>query len=518
MTTLKYIEQDLRKQQQRRTTQKAIAPLLGAICLLAFAPFNLWFISIIMLAALLYCWHDASAKHALITGLLFGIGLFGTGISWVFISLHRFGGAPIWFSMLATALLVLIQAAYYAASGYALRRYFNRSMTLTCLCAFPAIITTSEWLRSKLFSGFPWLELGYSQTNSVLAAFAPVLGVHGVTLITALLSGCIILLAKSPTKFDKYLAIACLTVIGLLSAGFHHEDWTTFAQQQSVAIVQGNVPQQEKWQANAVQNIIEKYLQLSHDSWQHDLIVWPEAAIPTVPQQVKLVLAGLTEKAIQTHSTFITGIPLYNQATQQFFNGAIMLGQYHGHYEKTHLVPFGEYFPWQKQLNWLYSFVDIPQSNFTPGAPNQPVFNAGKLKIATFICYEIAFPSEVLPRVKQASLVLVLSDDTWFGDSLAGWQHLQIAAMRALETGRYLVFASNSGPSAIISPQGTIIKRTSKNLATTLTGYIRPAYGATPYILLGNHLIGIILCVLLLLVLLTKKEDTLVKRYHLDEN
>jgi apolipoprotein N-acyltransferase len=514
MSKNNYIETDLARLAKFRYWQYYLSFLLGAITVLAFAPVNLWFLAIITPAAMLYFWYNTTPKHAFYTGWLYGAGLFGFGASWIFISIHRFGGAPLWLSVLATALFVAVLGLYYGIAGFVMRKWLSRNPALTCLCAFPAVWTAVEYLRGILFTGFPWLSLGYTQTNSPLASIAGLFGIYGVTLALTLMAGCIVALLLHLSKRTDYWACALLLIILGLAIGFHSKSWTTVdGAAHSVSLVQGNIAQTVKWQPGELETILKTYLSLSSPEWNNRLILWPEAAIPTVPQNIPAVISGLTRLATQSNSELLTGIPLYNSKTGDYFNGALLLGATTGRYAKRHLVPFGEYFPLQSLFGWFYSFTNIPMSNFTQGPPKQPLLFADNMYIAPYICYEIAFPQEVLQTLNNANLIVVLTDDSWFGDSLASAQHLQIAQMRAIETGRYLLFNSNNGPSAIIGPKGKVLAQSVHGQALALNGTVYSMIGATPYMILGNHPVWLFITLMLAIVILVRKESTLAEEY-----
>lgn len=515
MSNNNYIEKDLHKAARIKKWQLVCAPFLGASCVFAFAPFNYWFIAIIIPAILLYFWVNASAKFAFYSGWLYGIGLFASGVSWVFISLHRFGQAPIWLSVLATILFVAILGIFYGIAGYLMRRFLDRNPSITCLCAFPAAFTSVEWLRGWIFTGFPWLTLGYSQTFSPLSAFAPITGVYGLTLILTLIAGALVTLALRVSKRTQIVAGSVLSLIIIICLLSYHELWTVPGNHPTqVSLVQGNIAQNNKWQPGKASKIISTYVQLSQKDWGNRLIVWPEAAIPLIPQQITPIINALTLKAKQTQSSLITGIPLYNSTTGAVYNGALLIGKHPAVYKKRHLVPFGEYFPLKTLFSWAYKLIHIPMSDMRAGPSNQPLFQAQGLLIAPYICYEIAFPSEVVNTMKNANALLVISDDTWFGDSLASPQHLQMAAMRAEETGRFVLFDSNSGPSAVIDPLGQLITKSAKDTATSTNSIILPMYGVTPYMLLGNHLVGLIIVIMLLIIILVRKAEATLDKYQ----
>lgn len=483
-----------------------ITPLFaGAALPFAFAPFNLSVFGFLAPALLCFFWLTAKPGKAFMQGLLFGLGFFGVGTSWIFISVNTYGNTPLFISLLITAAFLLILSLFIALQGYLQKKIFgNKPIATQCLFIFPTFWVLSEFGRTLLFNGFPWLLLGYSQLTTPIKGFAPFFGVTMMSFITALISGLLVMIAAHPKRQFKTLSvIAIFALIGLGFVGTRFHFTQPAGKAIKTTLVQGNIPQKIKWSADNLLSIIQTYKNLTDKHWNSDLIIWPEASIPAFPNTVKPFLDSLNTTAKTHNATVIVGIPLINQTTKRYYNSLLMLGKNEGQYRKQHLVAFGEYIPLEKWFDWFVQAFQIPMSNFSEGASHQPPLQLGKIKLAPFICYEIAFPSLVWKDTLEKNLLVVITDDSWFGQSIALNQHLQIAQMRALETQRYLVLAANSGITAVINPEGRALETLPINTQKTLTTNVLPLQGKTPVMRWKNlPLLGLLaLCLLLTLLL-----------------
>ena len=347
--------------------------------------------------------------------------------------------------------------------------------------AFPALWVFWEWLRSVFLFGFPWLFLGYSQVHSPLKGFGPIFGVYGISLIVTFISGCIYLLFSAEKVSAKIANLIFIILPFIVGGILTFTSWTKVQKSLRVELVQGNIGQHLKWNISNFSATLLTYYTETQKNWSRDIIVWPEAAIPIYPQRATFFLRSLNKKYKQHHIALITGIPIYHEKTQEVFNGLMVLGEGKGLYLKQHLVPFGEAFPSPRFFSALMKYFDIPMSNLTPGPKSQKPTFAKNIPFAPFICYEIAYPTEVLNGLlSNKQFIVVISDDSWFDGSIALAQQLQIAQMRALEMNRYMLYCTNTGITAIINPQGKIVKTIPKNKLTTLMGEIKSVTGKTP--------------------------------------
>ncbi|AKQ33589.1 apolipoprotein N-acyltransferase [Candidatus Coxiella mudrowiae] len=477
------------------------AILAGALLALAFAPANWFPIAFISPAILLSIWERYTPLQSLWRGWLFGLGFFGIGTSWIYVSIHKFGNANVPLAVLITILFIFILSVFIAIQGFSFSLLFRRkSMVTTSLFAFPAWWVIWEWLRSELFTGFPWLFLGYSQIHFPLKGFAPLIGVYGVSLIVALISGCLYLLFFYKEIKIKILSVLVIVILLLMGGSLTTRQWTHPQKKiLQVSIVQGNIYQTIKWDINCLFSILHTYYAETSKHWQSDIIVWPEAGIPIYSQQIPSFMDSLNKKAKENQTALIAGIPIYHEKTQQVFNGLTVLGEGHGLYLKRHLVPFGEYLPLTRLFSSVIKYFNIPMSDLSSGPWNQPAIYAKNISFAPFICYEIAYPFEVLNSMEGKAFIVVVSDDSWFNDTIASAQQLQITQMRALETGRYLIYSTNTGITAIIDPSGKIHQSVPQNKLIVLTGQITPMSGKTPLMKWNYYpILGIVIIFLLL--------------------
>ncbi len=474
---------------------------LGAVCVFGFAPFYLYPIPVVAVAAVAVLWiRAATSLTAAGLGFCFGLGLFLGGTSWVYVSLHDYGGMPLPIAAAST----LFFCAYLAVYPAVIAAIVNRSranVTLALVALLPALWAAAEWVRSWVFTGFPWLALGYSQAPaSPLAGYAPVLGVYGVSLASACVAGCLALMylrypsrASSPAPAriastlggaPTWIAIAILA----LGYGLATRAWTEPAQPTttSVALVQGNIPQELKWRPEQARETLQTYLELTR-STRARLVLLPETALPMF--NIDLPFGYLEALAAHAHSNggdLLTGVPEY-AGPGRYYNSVFSFGTMTSQtYRKVHLVPFGDYFPLRWALGWFMNLLDIPMSDFSRGQPDQRPIEAAGLKVAVNICYEDVFGEEIIRQLPEATVLANFTNDAWWGRSLASRQHLQISQMRSLETGRYMLRATNTGVTAIIDARGRVVKAAPEFQTVVITGEVRGFTGSTPFIRWGN--------------------------------
>ena len=488
----------------------ALSLLAGALFPLAFAPLGLFPLALVALVLLFSVWIGASPRRALWRGWLFGVGQFGVGVSWVYVAIHDFGHASIFLAGFLTALSVAFLALFPAALGYVVARFFpaaeqtagqtaeQKKILLILLTAWPAAWTFFEWLRGWMFTGFPWLNAGYSQIDTPLAGLAPVLGVYGVSWAVAFSAGLLLTLLLAGKK-QRIAALAALVTLWVGSAALGQIQWTQAqGNPLRVALVQGNIPQAIKWQPEQAQRTLDLYLDLTRQHWGSDLIVWPEAALPVLYHEVAdNYLAALQSEARARHTDMLIGISVLEPDSKRYYNSMLSLGSSSGFYYKRHLVPFGDYLPFDDWLRGVIGFFDLPMSGYSAGPATQPLLEAAGYKIGVSICYEDVFGEEVIKGLPQAALLVNGTNNAWYGDSFAPHQALQMSRMRALETGRYLLRATTNGISAVIDARGGIVVRSPQFATHVVTATAQPMAGATPYVRWGNYAILILLVVAL---------------------
>ncbi len=478
----------------------ALAAVAAGLALpLAFAPFGLFPLAPLALAVLFHLWRAVSPRRAFWLGYLFGLGYFGFGVSWVAVSMYRFGGMGVVLSGLATILFVLLLAAFPAAVGGLWRRGFSAvRLPLALLLALPALWVSLEWLRGWIFTGFPWLLVGYSQIDAPLAGLAPVLGVYGVSLAVALSAALLVYGVAVPAQRGR--ALAALVLLWLSAAGLGQVDWSQPAGDPlRASLIQGNVPQNLKWRPDQRQPTIDLYTRLSRAAFaDSDLIIWPETALPAYYHQAERFLRGLAQEAAP--ATLLTGLPVRPASDpSRYYNAVVAMTEPPQFYFKRHLVPFGEYVPLKSLLGGLLDILHVPMADFSRGDEDQPPLAVAGQFLAVSICYEDAFGEELIRALPAATVLVNVSNDAWFGDSLAPPQHLQMARMRSLETARPMLRATNNGISAIIDHRGLVLARSPQFRVFSLHGEAQPRRGATPYVTTGNaSVLGLLgLCLLL---------------------
>ncbi len=481
-----------------------MAFVAGGLLALAFAPLHIYSLAFLSPAVLCYVWVKSTPKQALWQGFLFGLGFFGVGISWVSVSIHNFGNVAMWLTWVVTFSLVAFLSLFIAIPGYCFSRYFSRkTIALQCLCAFPVLWLISEYLRSVLLTGLPWLLLGYSQTPSFLQGYAPIIGTYGLSLCVLLLAGCLTLFALSRTLTDRLIGLCIIALILIPAWLLNGKVWIkSTGNPLKTSLIQGNFDQHLKWDARTLQTILDTYLSLSKEHLDSQIIVWPEAAIPYYPSQLPHYVEQINTLGKEHHITFLVGAPTFKRTTQQYFNSLFMLGNQQGQYDKHHLVPFGEYTPWSSVISRFMASFSIPMSNFSAGSSQQPPLSGQHLTVAPFICYEIIYPQYVINHINNSELVVVINDDGWFGHSMALAQHLQMAQMAAQETNRYVLFCSNTGITAIINPLGQLVATAPIDQRTVVSGTVYAMTGSTPLMHWGYYPTLIISGLLMLLVVI----------------
>ncbi|BCB25633.1 apolipoprotein N-acyltransferase [Sulfurimicrobium lacus] len=473
-----------------------IAPSLGVLAVFGFAPFYFFPLPLLALAGLFHLWaNSASPRRAALDGFTFGLGFFGAGVSWVYVSLHDFGGMPLALALTATALFCAVLAIFPAVAGF-LQGRWRVSRTMRLLLLMPALWGLSEWLRGWVLTGFPWLAMGYSQVPiSPLAGFAPVLGVYGVSLALAVGAGALALLAQQRQRRHALVILALLAGSGL---ALKQVQWVQpVGMPVAVSLVQGNIAQELKWRPEKARHTLESYARLSAAS-QGKLVVLPETALPMFLGDVPpAYLEQLAQLAQSRGGDVVVGIPEEIEAGK-YFNSAFSYGSAPTQvYRKYHLVPFGEFLPLRSALDWVLTILHIPLADFARGAQVQQPMAVANQHLAVDICYEDVFGEEIIRQLPRATILANLTNDAWFGHSLGPWQHLQIAQMRALETGRFMLRATNTGVTAIIDQRGQVTQLAPVFTATVLEGSAQGFAGATPYVRFGNLPLLLLLALLL---------------------
>jgi len=436
------------------------ALIAGVLLPLSMAPYGKWPLGILSATVLAALLKGLNGKKGFIRSLFFGLGMYAAGVSWVFVSIHDFGNAGVPLALAMTGAFVAFLALVFAIPFYFYSRFLSRSV-IGFVLAFPSVWILGEWMRSWLLTGFPWLYLGYAHVDTWLGGWAPLLGVFGIGWL-GIVSGNII--AHNLCKIEA----------------------APLSKQNLQAFVTPKSPLEMKWQQIYQPYIMDTLRTLSETAWDSDLVVWPEAAVPMLYTDAEEFLSEVDELAKKTNSALVTGLLYDDQPNQKYYNAIMGLGDAESIYFKQRLVPFGEYVPLEEQLRGLIDFFDLPNSIIHPGPKDQDNIKAEGYTIAPYICYEIVYPDLVARNLKNANIIITISNDAWFGDSIGPLQHYQMAQMRALENRRYVIRATNTGLSGVISPMGKTIKQEKQFEQLAFHAETKLVQGTTPFSRFGS--------------------------------
>jgi apolipoprotein N-acyltransferase len=486
--------------------QMLIAFVSGALMPLAFAPFSYWPIAILSPALLIY---QSGFTNRIGTGFLlgtaYGLGYFGFGVYWIYNSLHVYGHAPEIVAGGLTLLMIVTLSLFIGTTLWLYRRLILRYKHWAAIYSLPLLWFSMEWFKGWVLTGFPWLSLGYAHINSPLSGYAPITGVYGLSALSLFIS----LFLIRAIKHQNFLLLLPIFIISLAGYGLHNIEWTESAGEPlNITMVQGNIPQEMKWRRDDRQKIIDSYWDATKKHWDSDLVVWPEVAIPGRSEDLQeQLLKPLSEQARDNNSSLLTGIIVSNWIKREYYNSMLMIGANQGVYHKRHLVPFGEYYPFRDLLDFMKAYIKIPMSDMSAGPDQQPLMSVNESKLGVSICYEDVFSRDINLDLPAANILINTSNDAWFGDSLAPHQHLEIAQMRSLETGRPMVRSTNTGRSAFINHKGQIIAATQQFKAQTLSEELQGRSGSTPFLMFAMIQPWLAtLFLLLALVLINRKQ------------
>ncbi|MFN3712618.1 MAG: apolipoprotein N-acyltransferase [Alcanivoracaceae bacterium] len=460
---------------------KLLLPLIaGLLYPLAFAPLGWWPLLLVSIGAFWWSVRSApSPRQAALRGWLFGIASFGVGISWLHVSMHQYGDTPLWLAIPMTALFAAVLALFPALLAGLSRRLGGQAIVFTGLWV------VADWVRGWLLTGFPWLYPGYALIDTPLAGLAPLGGVWLITLIVV--ASAVWLAELAAKQGHRHPGVLLLAIVGWLVSLIPWQFTEEYGEPVPVALAQGNVPQDLRWQMTQQAATRAIYEDLTAHSSDGHLLIWPEAAITEFYQDARDFLMEQGHAVEARGGALISGIPWRERGPQGFlfYNSVTVLGGGQGLYHKQKLVPFGEYVPLQDLIRGLIPFFDLPMSSFTRGQPDQPNLIALGLTISPFICYEILYPSLVASRSQNSDLLLTISNDAWFGTSAGPHQHFEMTRMRSRETGRWLVRATNNGITALVGPDGRVRDRLPQFERGLLEGEVRAVRGITPFMLMG---------------------------------
>lgn len=475
----------------------AAAAGAGALLACAYAPLGWWPLAVLCPAVLIGLWQGATPRCAAWMGFWFNAGTFAAGTYWLYISIHLFGQAPVWLAVSLMIALVVIMGLYHALVGYCAARWLPTTGLMRWLLAIPAVWVLVEWLRGWFPSGFPWLSLGYSQTDTWLAGYAPIAGVYGISALLLVCAGALTALVLGRGR-QRVIAGAVLLIPWITGAAFEHVEWThPSGPAVTVAVLQGAIPQDEKWVKANREAIMRRYHDLTMRGLGRRLIVMPESAPPELANNIVAWIKDLYRQARSHGSGLLFGVLRASDDANQYFNSVLALDERVSWYDKRHLVPFAEYFPVPHFVRSWLRLMSLPYSDFTPGGADQPPLPVGGLMLGTTICYEDAYGSSMLGVLPQADALVNVTNDAWFAHSTARYQHFQISRMRAEESQRFLIRAANDGVSAVIGPHGEVVARAPEFTPFVLESKVVPRTGLPPYARVGNFaVVGLALVVL----------------------
>ena len=498
------------------------ALLAGLSCVFGFAPFGIFPIPVLALAVLFGLWQRVGTpRNAAWLGFAFGLGLFGAGISWIYVALHDYGDMPMLLALPATALFVAFLALFTALAGYAQAR-FPVAHGLRTILVMPAAWVSVEWLRGMIFTGFPWLTLGYAHSGSPLAGYAPLFGVYGVSLVAAVSAGLLASLYDvgaghaRDKKHRGHCPLLQLLLIGMIWSGgalLHTVSWTQpHGEPFSVALVQGNIAQDLKFNEDALAGTLETYRRLVLQN-NARLTLLPETALPMLRDEVpQNLVEQLRDHATQNGGDDLIGV--FERDHGSYYNSVFSLGvDKEQQYRKHHLVVFGEFIPLRPLLGWFINDVlNIPMGDLARGDARQAPLDVAGQHVAVNICYEDVFGEEIILALPQATLLANFTNDAWYGHSYAAAQHNQMSQMRALESGRMMLRATNTGITSIIGADGRVLQQLPQHQEAVLHGTARGYEGATPYVRWGNAAVWLLITLMLAGAWLRGKRTTLSSR------
>ncbi|GHA04094.1 apolipoprotein N-acyltransferase [Arenicella chitinivorans] len=478
-----------------------LSVMSGAALVLAFAPFKFWFVAPLSLAAFFLLLLPVSAGAAAWRGYGFGLGLYGAGVSWVYVSLSTFGGMPLWMGSIAVLGFASLLAGFIAVMSYLVARLFPARSWYRFL-VLPVIWIVFEWLKSWVLTGFPWLDIGYTVVDTWLAAWAPIGGIYLVSFLVAALAAAL----AASLLYRSRSAMLVLPMIVFASWLVNMVDWSEPSPYAlKVGVIQANVSIDEKWEPDYRRAVIDNYrsvLRALKDQQKVDLVVLPETAIPMHLQYLDL---GFWESLVPQGTAVLAGVidtPSLLTEPSNFdesYNAAFFTcGQTEPLqvYRKRHLVPFGEYLPLRFLFQWVLDYLNLPMSDFSAWQGDQALSCGDQIKVGLSICYEDAFANEYRQSLGAATVLVNISEDAWFGDSFAPHQRLQMAQMRARELARPMVRSANSGPSAFIDYRGRIESISGQFAPATLVQYVQPQTGTTWFLRFGNWFVYVMLALL----------------------
>lgn len=490
-------------------TKLLLALVAGGIFPLSLAPYGWVAVAVLSPALLYFLLLDTTPFRAFLIGEFYGIGLWCVGAFWLYTSIHVYGDTPMAIALGMILFVGVGMGLFHGLFAYLLRRFF----TLIPL-SFAALWVVQEWVKTWLFTGFPWLFAGYAFTETFVDAYAPMLGIFAISFVCVFLAATLVELLRK--RWHWAVPAALLLVV---AAATQSIAWTKKldAKPLSVTLIQGNIPQDMKWLTEYRYKTLEIYAELSRPFWgKSDVVVWPESAIPLFQTDAWPFMSQVDEHAKYMGTTWVTGVPFqdiesYDPTTddyEPFYNSIMALGaNAQGIYHKQRLVPFGEYIPFEGELKWVLPNLKRNQDimSFSEGKRGQDPLMVRGHPLASAICYEVAYPDITRRNAVDSHFMVTLSNDAWFGTSAGPLQHMQMVQMRSREIGRWFIRATNTGLTAFVDERGRIVSQSERFKKNTLTHDLPAFTGKTPYMRWGNYPILIFSALLLLLSFVARR-------------
>ena len=489
-----------------------LALICGLLFPFGFAPFEAWPVTIISLSLLLHLLKHEESKGSFLTGLIYGMGLWGVGISWVYVSIHYHGNQGIISSLLITFAFVIFLSLYIGFTTYLFAIFKTKINGLNYLLIFPVIWVSVEVLRSNFLTGFPWLIIGTSLAGTPIGGWTPILGTYGSSLVVLMISGCLLLIYEKRNKLDLYPTLLILIIL-ISSFTLNKINWTNEITKITTSIYQPNLTLQKKWSSQGIKHTMSLIGEAITNAEENEFIFFPETALILEKEELEPWLTNIEKQLNEKNISLLSGIIAKDPNEMDLierFNRVRGFGPLKGHYDKVHLVPFGEYIPFKSYIGNILDFMGINLINTLPGKAFTTLSN-GNIIISPSICYEIAFSDLVRKTAKISNLLVTISNDTWFGTSIGPEQHLEIAQSRALEHQKSLIRATNSGISAIITRNGEIAEKQGYFEDKELKAEIKIYEGRTPFSVVGNFLIYGYIIIIYMYLLYFKR--TIVRKY-----
>lgn len=480
--------------------------LAGLLLPFGFAPYQLPYLSIITPALLLILMLSSNRKQSTLYGYLFGCGLATTGAYWIYTCVRVFGNLPSIAAFAVTVLFALTVALFYGLLAYLFQTLKTKHQTINALLVFPLAWTFCEVLRAHLIlGGFPWLLLAHAQVDTVFSGFLPIMGEIGTSFLACVCAGLIALLLTDKRHISRILLVTSLILTLLLGHQLAKIEWSEPTGSVMFSSIQANITQDIKWDEQRIHENFNHYLALSKTHIeQTELLIWPESAITVPIPYAENNLNKLKQLAHKNNIAFVTGIPIQTEYEMQYYNAAIGLGKASGTSYKQHLVPFGEIIPFARALRPLLSFVNLPLSMFTTTTSPSAYIETDTYKMLPIICFDVAYSDLYAKHAQEADFIITLSDDSWYGNSSAQAQHLQIARMRAKQVARQTIFTTNDGITALVNQHGRVESKLPSKEVGVLHGQIIKGKSSSPWTKVGDTFFIVGLLFSMVLLALTK--------------